>query len=120
MRFNLRNRLGALYRTLAIKITLLAIVFLVVPIILYRLFQIGDAQQGEILQRAVEQQGNLIASFLRPRLEHFKDEAPDVLQNALNDIITEGTSVKVLVRSERGEGTTGFLYVAAAPTVSSD
>src|SRR4029079_108543 len=120
MRFNLRNRLGALYRTLAIKITLLSIVFLVVPIILYRLFQIGDAQQGEILQRAVEQQGNLIASFLRPRLQPFKDEAPDVLQNALNDIITEGTSVKVLVRSERGEATTGFLYVAAAPTVSSD
>ena len=119
MEFNFRNRLGALYRTLAIKIILLAVVFLVVPIILYRLFQIGDAQQGELLQRAVEQQGNLIASVLRPHLQKFEDEPADALQSALKEVVSRGAGVKVLVRPGRGNGSHGFLYVAAAPAVSS-
>ena len=120
MRLDFRNRIGALYRTLAIKIILLAIVFLVVPIILYRLFQIGDAQQGELLQRAVEQQGNLIATVLRPHLQGFAEEPPEALQNALNGVVSEGESVKVLVRPGRGNESQGFLYVASAPAVSSD
>ena len=45
MESRLRARLDTWTQALAIKIILLAAVFLVVPIIFYRLFQIADAQQ---------------------------------------------------------------------------
>jgi len=111
---------AGLYRALAIKIILLAVVFLVVPIILYRLMEIGDAQQAELLKRSVALQGNLITSVVQPYLERFDRESPDALQNALNRVVPAGASVKVLVKPGAGEGAQGFLYVASAPVVSAD
>src|SRR5687767_14959800 len=61
MELSFRERLDTWTQALAIKIILLAAVFLVVPIIFYRLFQIADAQQTELLARTVEQKGTLIA-----------------------------------------------------------
>ena len=74
MESSIRARLDTWTQALAIKIILLAAVFLVVPIIFYRLFQIADAQQTELLARTVEQKGTLIATMLRPHLERFQDE----------------------------------------------
>jgi len=113
-------RAAGLYRALAIKIILLAVVFLVVPLILYRLMEIGDAQQAELLKRSVALQGNLITSVVQPYLERFDRESPDALQKALNGVVPAGASVKVLVRPGAGEGPQGFLYVASAPVVSAD
>jgi two-component system sensor histidine kinase ChvG len=117
---NFPGRLSALYRTLAIKIILIAVIFLVVPIIQYRLFQIGDAQQSELLQSAVQQQANLITVFLRRHLENFTSEPPDALQTALDEVVSQGSSIKVLVRPQSGNASQDFLYVASAPAVSSD
>lgn len=113
-------RAAGIYRTLAIKIVLLSIIFLAVPIILYRLVQIGDAQQGELLQREFEVQGDLIASVLRPGLEHFAQEAPETLQATLNGVRPEGVNVKVLVRPAQATGPENFLYVVSAPAVTPD
>ena len=118
MQVNLHQRAIGLYRTLALKIILLAVVFLVVPVILYRLNEIGDAQQSELLKHSVELQGSLITSVLQPYLERFAQESPEVLQKALDGVITEGASVKVLVRPGVRQEPQGFLYVAAAPAVS--
>jgi two-component system sensor histidine kinase ChvG len=113
-------RLGPLYRTLALKIGLLAVVFVVVPVILYRLIEIGDAQQAEILKRSVELQGNLITSVVQPYLERFDKDPPDALQKALTRVVPAGASVKVLVSPGAGQGAQTFLYVAAVPAVSAD
>ena len=120
MQISFQHRVVGLYRTLALKIILLAVVFLVVPVILYRLNEIGDAQQSELLKHSVELQGSLITSVLQPYLERFDQESPDVLQKALDGVITEGASVKVLVRPGVRQESGGFLYVAAAPVVSPD
>src|SRR5262245_1114664 len=117
---NWRARLDSWTQALAIKIILLAAVFLLVPIIFYRLFQIADAQQTELLARTVEQKGTLIATMLRPHLERFQDEPTDELQRALNEVATDGSNIKILVRPEESALSTGFLYVMSAPAVSAD
>jgi two-component system sensor histidine kinase ChvG len=115
-----RDKIRTLYRTLAIKIVLLTIVFLVVPIIFYRLFQIADTQQTKLLQTTVEQEGNLIASVLRPHLINFRDESPEELQRALDDLAGDGANIKVFLRPMEKVGSSGFLYVASTPAVPAD
>lgn len=112
------GRTVGIYRSLAIKTVLLSLIFLTVPIILYRLVQIGDAQQGQLLQREFEVQGDLIASVLRPHLEHFAQEPPETLQAALKDVVPEGVAVRVLVRPAQATEAENFLYVGSAPAVT--
>lgn len=119
MESSIRARLDTWTQALAIKIILLAAVFLVVPIIFYRLFQIADAQQTELLARTVEQKGTLIATMLRPHLERFRDQSTDELQTALNEVAADGSNIKILVRPEES-ASSGFLYVMSAPAVSAD
>ena len=89
------SRIHAFTGTLAIKIILLGAVFLLVPVIFYRLFQIADAQQTEFLVRTVEQKGTLIASLLTPHLARFQDESPDELQRFLeSEIVRWGKVVE--------------------------
>ena len=85
------------YRTLAMKIVFLALVFLLIPLILYRLFLSADAQQSRLLQRTVEEKGTLIASVLQPRLAGFQGESPEQLQHALDELVVEGGNIKVLI-----------------------
>jgi two-component system, OmpR family, sensor histidine kinase ChvG len=120
MESSFRARLDTWTQALAIKIILLAAVFLVVPIIFYRLFQIADAQQTELLARTVEEKGTLVATLLRPHLERFQDESPVELQRALDDVATEDSNIKILVRPEGSDASSGFLYVMSAPAVSAD
>ena len=80
------------------KIAVLALIFLLIPLILYHLFQSADAQQGQLLQRTVEEKGTLIASVLRPRLAAFEEETPERLQHALDELIAEGGNIRLLVR----------------------
>jgi two-component system, OmpR family, sensor histidine kinase ChvG len=115
-----RERLDTWTQALAIKIILLGAVFLVVPIIFYRLFQIADAQQTELLARTVEQKGTLIATMVRPHLERFQDESSDELQRALDEVAKDGSNIKVMVRPEGTAASSGFLYVMSAPAVSAD
>jgi two-component system sensor histidine kinase ChvG len=120
MGVNFPRKVLTLYRPLAIKIIFVAIIFLFVPIIFYRLFQIADAQQSALLQRTVEEKGSLIASVLEPRLTGFESEPPDRLQTSLNELLSNGTNIKVLARREGSPASSGFLYVASAPATSAD
>ena len=83
MAASLAQRLGTLYRALASKIFLLVVIFLVVPIILYQLFQTSDARQVALLERTVEEKGTLIASVVKPHLLQFQTETPDQLASGL-------------------------------------
>lgn len=114
----LAARTVGIYRSLAVKTILLSLIFLAVPIILYRLVQLGDAQQGQLLQREFEVQGDLIASVLRPHLDRFAQEPPETLQAALKDVVPDGVAVRVLVRPAQAREAENFLYVASAPAVT--
>src|SRR5258708_16028753 len=119
MRPSVAHRIRMVYRTLAMKIVFLALVFLLIPLILYRLFLSADAQQSRLLQRTVEEKGTLIASVLQPRLAGFQGESPEQLQHALDALVGEGGNIKLLVRYDDRPGG-GCLYIASAPAVSPD
>src|SRR5215831_889977 len=118
MGHSLPSKIYAGFRTLALKIMLLAVIFLFVPIIFYRLFQVADTQQSALLQRTVEEKGALIASVLTPRLAAFQTEPPERLQQALDEILSQGTNIKVLVRPVGSSDSEGFLYVASSPVTT--
>ena len=119
MKSSLAHRVRTFFRAMAVKIAVLALIFLLIPLILYHLFQSADAQQGRLLQRTVEEKGTLIASVLRPRLAAFQEETPERLQHALDELIAEGGNIRLLVRYDDRAGP-GFLYVASAPAVTAD
>src|SRR5258708_35143168 len=119
MKLSIGHRIRMVYRTLAMKIVFLALVFLLIPLILYRLFLSADAQQSRLLQRTVEAKGTLIPSGLQPRLPGVQGESPEQLQHALDELVAEGGNIKVLVRYDDKPGG-GFLYVGSAPAVSAD
>ncbi|HMI97740.1 MAG TPA: HAMP domain-containing sensor histidine kinase [Micropepsaceae bacterium] len=119
MTVRVAHRIRTVYRTLAMKIVFLALVFLLIPLILYRLFVSADAQQSRLLQRTVEEKGTLIAEVLRPRLAAFQDESSEKLQHALDELVGQGGNIKVLVRYDDSP-VSGFLYVGSAPVVSGD
>ena len=120
MAASLRQRIQTSYRSLAIKIIFVAVVFLVVPVIFYHLFQVADAQQTQLLQRTVEEKGRLIASVLEPHLRQFQDEQPAVLQRALDELAEGGMNIRILVRTIGKVGSGGISYIASAPAVPAD
>lgn len=108
------------FRSLAIKIVFVAIVFLVVPIIFYQLFRTADVQQTVLLQRTVEEKGSLIAAVLKPHLQRFQEDPPEMLQRALNEVASGGMNIRVLVRGFNNASSGGFSYIASSPVVSAD
>jgi hypothetical protein len=98
------------------KIVFLALVFLLIPVILYHLFESADAQQSRLLQRTVEEKGTLIASVLQPRLAGFQGESAEQLQHALDALVTEGGNINVLFRYKDRPGG-GFFFPPPYPTM---
>ena len=103
----------------SLQLSVLAIILLTVPIVLYWQFQKAERQELDLLSNAVGHSGRLIAAMLRPRLESFKSESPKALTEALNAAAIGGTNIKLLLRPESG-GKQDFFYVAAAPPVSAE
>ena len=117
---NLGRRFQRGYRSLAIKIIFVAVVFLVVPIIFYQLFRAADAQQSVLLQRTVEEKGGLIAAVLKPHLQRFQEDPPEMLQRALSEVASGGMNIRVLVSGFSNASSGGFSYIASSPVVSAD
>ena len=114
------KRARTLYRSFAIKIIFIAIVFLIVPIIFYRLFQTADAQQTQLLRRTVEEKAELIVSAIEPHLRNFQDEPPEAFQASLDRLAGGGVNIRILMRAINNAGPTGFSYIASGPAVSAD
>ena len=106
-----------LLRSFSLQLFVLAIILLTVPLVLYWQFQKAEHRQLDLLHNAVGHSGRLIAAMLRPHLEHFRNEPPNALTDALDSAAIGDTNIKLLLRTEAG-GQRDFFYVAAAPPVS--
>src|SRR5260221_5328115 len=62
------RRRARLYRSLAVKTVLLAVIFLIVPLILYWQVKAADREQQDLLLRSVREQGRLLGQALLPLL----------------------------------------------------
>lgn len=109
--------ISRLLHSFSLQLSVLAIILLTVPIVLYWQFQRAEREQLDLLRNAVGHSGQMIAAMLRPRLENFQSESPEELTQALDAAAIGNTNIKLLLRPESG-GTQDFFYVAAAPPVS--
>jgi two-component system sensor histidine kinase ChvG len=93
---------------------LLAVIFLVVPLILYGQFKAADEEKQDLLLRSVREQGRLLGQALLPMLTAGGDHpALPQLGTELARFADEVTNVKLLFAPPGG----GFFYIASQPVV---
>src|SRR5690242_18101115 len=113
------NKAAALFRfghSFSLKLSLLALILLTVPVVLYWQFRRYEHEQAVILRSALDQTSRLIVAILRPHLAGFPHESPQNLRNAMASATVAGISVKLLLRPEAGGD--HFFYIMSSPPVS--
>lgn len=117
-----QRRLGARLvrasRAFATRLTLLLVIFVAVPVIVYGQFRAADAEKQRLLLRSAEQQGRLIAETLKPQLMEFGPRTARALGRTLAQVATDDIKIKVLFRPRGASGESSFYYVASVPAVS--
>lgn len=108
-------------RSLAIKLIVLAVVFIAAPVILYGTFRDADAEKNAMLHRSVREQGRMLAEGVRPFLENFDGRSIIALNTALNRLSDGRLKVRLLFQPKQQTGTSeGFFLIAAAPETPAD
>jgi len=104
-------------RSLTGRLMILAVIFLAVPAALYYNFRRAEAEQRELLQQAVLEQGRLVATALEPVLT-LGDPSPLVaLPRELERFADTNRRIRILLRPADQSGVDSFFYVAAQPPV---
>lgn len=111
-----RRRRWRFYRSLAAKVTVLALIFLAVPIIVYDRFGQADEMQKTLLLRSVREQGRVMMQALAPFLSENEHPPLPELGRALARFADDLTNVKLLFSPADRPG---FYYVASWPAVPS-
>jgi two-component system sensor histidine kinase ChvG len=101
--------------SLTAKLLLLAIVFLVVPAILYGRFEAADRERQELLLRNLQIQGRLVAQSLEVNLQSLGPKAVVEAAKVVDELGRGELRIKLLLRPT-GQGDS-FFYVAASPHV---
>jgi two-component system sensor histidine kinase ChvG len=105
-------------RSLAAKIGFLAVVFVLVPLILYTQFRDAYEQSQDLLLRSVRDEGRVISQSLLPLLETADLSSLPELGRHLARFAGEVTTIKLLLApADADADNRGFYYVASWPTV---
>jgi two-component system sensor histidine kinase ChvG len=102
------------YRSLAVTTVLLAVIFLIVPLILYWQFKAADEEKQNLLLRSVREQGHVLGQALLPILSTSDRPALPLLGRELARFADSVTNIKLLFAPPGG----GFFYIASWPDVS--
>src|SRR5271154_5120567 len=84
------------FRSLAVKAVLLAVIFLVVPLILYSQFKAADTEKQDLLLRSVREQGRLLGQALLPLLAVSDHPDLPLLGRELARFADDITNIKLL------------------------
>jgi two-component system sensor histidine kinase ChvG len=103
-------------RSLLVRLIVLALIFIAVPVALYREFESADAARRELLLASIRAQGTALAQALKPTLARADFIPYFRLNEELAAMRTGDTALKLLFRPA-SPGDRGFFYVAAAPAV---
>lgn len=103
--------------SLASRLVILGIVFLAVPVVLYRLFEAADDDKRKLLLDSVYERGRLVMEVLRHRLETGGTNALPEIADQLQVLGAPDTVLRLFFRPDGSQQpeATGFFYVAAAP-----
>jgi two-component system sensor histidine kinase ChvG len=107
------RRRAPLYRSLAVKTVLLAVIFLIVPLILYWQFKAADEEKQSLLLRSVREQGRVLGQALLPLLSTTERQNLPLLGRELARFADDVTNIKLLLSPPGG----GFFYIASSPEV---
>lgn len=104
-------------RSLALRVGVMLVIFLIVPVALYLRFQAADKERSALLQEVVERQGKLIAAAIAPTINSNGMSEILAVSSALKDMGERaGANVKLLLSPASDPGG-GFFFVAAWPPV---
>jgi len=103
------------YRSLSTKAAVLALIFLVVPLIVYDQFRAADDAQKQVLLRSVREQGHVVAAAMAPLLSTNERPSLPLLGRELARFSDDFTKLKLLFQPAN---TDGFYYVASWPEAS--
>lgn len=112
----LRTAVSRFIHSFLLKLSLLAVILLTVPLVLYWQFQRYEHQQSAVLHHAAEQTSQLVAAMLRPHLVNFHSESPAVLREAMDAAAVGDMRVKLLLRPATGDH--DFFYIMSSPPSS--
>jgi two-component system sensor histidine kinase ChvG len=102
-------------RSLTGKFLAVALVFLIVPVILYSKFADADAERQAFLLRALQAEGKLVAQDLQPSLTSSSGRSLLDIARIVHDLAADQMRVKLLLRPA-GQSDSFFL-VASNPTI---
>lgn len=105
----------ALRRSFAVKLAAVAVIFAIVPGMIYSQLERTERQRAALMLTLVQEQGRLVGEALTPLLDRFSPQQAPALEAAVRRLTEGSVAVKVLFRPAAGTGAGGFLLVAAAP-----
>ncbi|TAN68013.1 MAG: sensor histidine kinase [Magnetospirillum sp.] len=99
----------------AVKLVSVALIFTVVPVLLYLQLESVENQRNALMLRLAQEQGKLVGEALFPLLEQFSPRNADRIDPVVKRLAEGGMSIKVLFRPAQASGARTFLLVASAP-----
>jgi two-component system sensor histidine kinase ChvG len=103
--------------SLGSKAALLALIFLVVPVILYDQFRAADQQKRQLLMNSVRDQGHIISVALTPMLTSAGPANLPAIARELSRFDSPITTVKLLYQPASTDRQ-GFFYVASSSALA--
>ena len=116
---SLRNKFGVIWRlrSLWAKMSLLAVIFSLVPLFLYFEFSKAYQDSQDLLLQSVRGQGRVISQSLLPLLENADGNTLLGLGQQLERFAGQVTTIKLLL-DPAGSDDNGFYYIASWPAVA--
>ncbi|BAE53104.1 sensor histidine kinase [Paramagnetospirillum magneticum] len=108
-------RLGLWRGSFAVKLASIALIFAVVPVLIYLQLETVETQRNALMLRLAQEQGKLAGEALFPLLEQFSPRNADRIDPVVRRLGEGGMSIKVLFRPAQSNGARNFLLVASAP-----
>ena len=114
----LRNKLDVIWRlrSLWAKMSLLAMIFALVPLFLYAEFRKAYQDSQDLLLQSVRGQGRVMSQSLLPLLGNADGDTLPGLGQELERFAGQVTTIKLLLAPAGTDGD-GFYYIASWPTV---
>jgi two-component system sensor histidine kinase ChvG len=109
---------GRLLRSLRVQGTVLLLVLLALPVLLYSLLAERQGHQRELLVTAVRDAGSAIAAGLAPDLGDLRPDQFGNLNARLERFADSRRSIVVLFHPAAGAADQGFFFVASAPAIA--
>lgn len=115
MRPDILRTVADLSQSFTARLSVLALIFILVPIILYGQIKAADEEKNLLLRSSLEQRGRLIAEALRPALQEFESEAPERFHDVVARLGDSQTNIRLLYSPDNTAHADGFFYVASSP-----